>query len=537
MAFALAFSVTISGTDFFGNIKANRINCYDTSYSGFNSARLDGLGAVSVASDGTALYGWSVSDILGNPLTDFHMNLDSSQMLLFGDFIGTLDRVPVFIRGDVNITHTNLYVAGNIVAGTNIISTNGIFYGNGSGLTNLSVYGTNVIGPIDNASLPPGVLTNNETLVTTFSNGVTIQGLSWLAQSNGTARVLLTNGTITASGQATAAGVTATVNNSTFARVRVTLGSAADAAVGSSVANGTGLYMPNTTNVALTAGGVEQIRLGNNAATLPGTIAPTNGTILQVKPPFTTNFTATISQQVYQCYGTNQVITLPSGAAVNGIIFRFASTNGHGSFILTNTLGTIRDGSSTSFAQIGIGSPAFISTDGGTNWWPAARTKVVFPTAQFSCSTNIPLTLANTAYPITFNSTDFNNSQGIALALGTNGTHYSKMWITNSGQYEFDPSVVISFGGNDIVRYWFKSNDTNIPNSCTPVKGQNNTIRVVTVPFIVNVTQPTAYEIWAESDNNVENILAQAAGGVAPNDYPAAPSIICPIKRISDPWP
>lgn len=261
------------------------------------------------------------------------------------------------------------------------------------------------------------------------------------------------------------------------------------------------------------------------------TVTATNGMVQMVKPSFTTNFTCTTNLQTYCCSGTNQVITLPTN--VLNVIYRFASTNGWGSFIISNPIagGTIRDGTSGTFTQIGIGSPSFFTPD-GTNWWPAARTKVVFPTAQFSCTTNIPLTVANTAYPVTFNSSDFNNSQGVALLAGTNGLA-SKIVITNAGQYEFDPSVVISFGGNNVVRYWFRSNNTNVPNSCTPVKGQNNTIRVVTVPFLVNVTQRTEYEIWAESDSTTESLLFQAASG----NYPLAPSVICPVKRISDPWP
>lgn len=266
----------------------------------------------------------------------------------------------------------------------------------------------------------------------------------------------------------------------------------------------------------------------------PGNIMATNGVQLMVKPSFTTNFTCTTNLQVYLCNGTNQIVTLPNAAYVPNVVYRFAMTNGYARVIITNATGaqTIRDGTSLSFTQIGIGSPSFFSD--GAHWWPAARTRVIMPNAQFSCSTNIPLTSANTAYPVTFNSTDFNNSQGIALALGTNGTHFSKMWITNSGQYEFTPSIVIGMGNvSHTVRYWFRSNDTNIPASTTPTKVAGNDVVVVTVPFVVNITTPTAIEIWAESDGVNDALTAGAASG----NYPAAPSVICPVKRISDTWP
>lgn len=272
--------------------------------------------------------------------------------------------------------------------------------------------------------------------------------------------------------------------------------------------------------------------------TASGFISATNNITWQAKATFTTNFTATTNIAIYCCSGTNQLITLPNCTTTPPFqIYRFSSTNGYGSFILTNATGTqtIRDGTSLSFTQIGIGSPSFYHD--GAHWWPAARTKTIMANAQFSCSTNIPMTAASTAYPVTFNSTDFNNSQGIALLAGTNGL-LSKMWITNSGEYEFSPSIVINFGGNNTVTTWFRSNGTNVPNSATAIKGAaGGSIRCVTIPFEVNVTQPTAFELWVLSSSTGDALSFQAAGGVAPNDYPLSPSVICPVKKISDHYP
>lgn len=267
----------------------------------------------------------------------------------------------------------------------------------------------------------------------------------------------------------------------------------------------------------------------------------TNVTALATAAPIwdgvTTNFTMITNVRTYIVYGTNQLITFPDATTCTpGVQYRVSSTNGWGNFTLTNFTGaqTIRDGVSLAQKYIGVGSVAYMHNGNG-QWVVASKTRVVLPNAQFSCTTNIPMTAANTAYPVTFNSTDFNNSQGIALALGTNGTHFSKMWITNSGEYMFLPSIVEQFTGNHTIRYWFRSNDTNIPNSCTPAQGAagGNTIRVITVPFVVNVTRPTSYEIWVQSDNTGDSLPAQAASG----NYPLAPSVICPVTRISDPWP
>lgn len=272
---------------------------------------------------------------------------------------------------------------------------------------------------------------------------------------------------------------------------------------------------------------------GTGVLVTKGTITATNGVVNVIKPTTYTNFTCAVSNQIYICNGTNQIVTLPNANANPGVLYRFTSTNGFGSFIITNATGaqTIRDGRSLSLTNIGI-SPVELVSDGNA-WFIAARTKLVFPNAQFSCTTNIPLTAANTAYPVTFNSTDWNNSQGIALGAGTNGLA-SKIWITNAGVYEFSPSVVQSFGGNNTINFWFMCQGTNVANSATPSKGQNGSIRVITVPFVVNVLGGgTAFEIFAQSDNTAESLLAVAAGG----NIPLAPSVICPVKKISDPYP
>ena len=274
--------------------------------------------------------------------------------------------------------------------------------------------------------------------------------------------------------------------------------------------------------------------------TAAGTLAATNGVVQMLKPSFTTNFTCTTNLQYYCCNGTNQIVTLPNAAYVPNVVYRFGMTNGWAKVIITNATGaqTIRDGSSLSYTQVGVGNPTFISD--GAHWWPASKTKVVFPNAQFSCTTNINVTTAGVSYPVTFDTTDFDYSQGIVLAAGTNGLN-SKMWITNSGQYEFSPSMMVQLAANGHnFKFWFKSNGTNMPNSSSALQGSAGDIRLATVVYRVNVTEPTAYEIWAQFTGGgagPDIILAQAAGGVAPNDYPASPSIICPVKRISDLWP
>lgn len=271
--------------------------------------------------------------------------------------------------------------------------------------------------------------------------------------------------------------------------------------------------------------------------TVRDTMVATNGIlVLMSNTTDVASVAVTTNLHFYCLNGTNQVVTLPNAANVPQRLFRFSSTNAYGSFII-NSAGagqTIRNGIGLAYTNVGVGEVGLVS-DGG-NWWLASKGKTIFPAAQFSCSTNIALTSAGVAYPVTFNSVDFNFSQGISLQLGTNGLH-SKMRITNPGIYEFGPSIVEKFTGNHTIRYWFRSNGVNVANSSTSIKAQNNDVHVVTVPFVISVAQQSDFEIWAMSSVGNDELVFEAAGGVAPDNYPLSPSVICPVKRISDPWP
>lgn len=424
-------------------------------------------------------------------------------------------------------------------------------------------------------TLPTNVITNNYSGSSPFiiSNRVIISQTndnSGLYVTNGASYVVATNGTLKSSGGITAGGgfsgalnagnggqvtcerLNLTIGTTVFARIANIIDStlvfeAAVAAAGvtnfsfgstADITNCSIRFSPNglhgkttpTVTMVNAAGGTEDLNVS-------GIITATNGAVQMVKGSFSTNFTCTTNLQFYLCNGTNQIVTLPNAANVPNVIYRFSATNGYSKLIITNATGaqTVRDGISLSYTNIGVAEVGFVSD--GANWWLASRGKLVQPVAQFSCTTNIPMTSANTAYPVTFNSVDFDFSQGIVLANGTNGSA-SKMWITNSGIYEFDPSIVVNFGGNNTVTIWFRKDGANVANSATAIKGAaGGSIRCVTIPFVVTVTAPTAYEIWTLSTSTGDSLSFQAAGGVAPDDFPLSPSVICPVKRISDTWP
>lgn len=506
---------------------------------------------------------------------------------------GTFSNAQYVLQSPItNQTYASNVVSGGIVpigtltTSTNWNATSGGFYQsdgvsrwlgvNGNGLTNLnatnltgSVNLTNSYGTLPQAGLPSGVLTNNDTRGWTNGAGVLINtGTGAIGSGSGqtnafevstsySPRAIGVNTNGTAYFQNGGCYINSgfyfsSLYNWAYGGQVLALGpSPASIKAGGSGgsldvnANGAGaLTLGSKTDFSVACKDVfitstNATVLSVNGLKVSGTLTATNGVIQQLKPSFTTNFTCTTNLQFYCCNGTNQVITLPNAANVPNVLYRFSMTNGFAKVILTNATGaqTIRDGSSLSLTLIGIQAASLISD--GAHWWNAGKIKTVFPTAQFSCTTNIPMTAATTAYPVTFNSTDFDYSQGIVLAAGTNANGFaSKMWITNSGIYEFDPSIVVNFGGNNTVTIWFRKDGVNIPNSATAIKGAaGGSIRCVTIPFVVTVTNAAAYEIWTLSSSTGDSLSIQAAGGVAPDDYPLSPSVICPVKRLSDTWP
>lgn len=96
----------------------------------------------------------------------------------------------------------------------------------------------------------------------------------------------------------------------------------------------------------------------------------TNGFALQGKVGFNTNYTITKGEQVFCCWGTNQVLTLPFCAASNAwVVLSFTSTNIYGSFWVTNANGSQTIGDGASLAMTNNGAGAFRLINDGNSWW------------------------------------------------------------------------------------------------------------------------------------------------------------------------
>lgn len=270
----------------------------------------------------------------------------------------------------------------------------------------------------------------------------------------------------------------------------------------------------------------------NGNMSVVGTITPTNGIINQVSNSFIANLTiVTNNPQLYCLSGTNQLITLPDCTKIpTGQIYRFSSTNGYGSVVITNATGaqTIRDGTSLDYKVSGVFSVAFFSD--GTVWWIASKAKTIWPNASWSTSTNVPMAVTGSNY-ITFDTLETSNAQGISL---TNGY---QIYIRDAGQYLLTISLVTQVGHNgDTNRVWLQQSAQNVPRTRSDVKiAQTTGQQMMTVNFIVPVvTNLTWFGLCCRSTDTGSQFVT---GAGADATMPAMPSAIVTVNKISDTFP
>lgn len=219
--------------------------------------------------------------------------------------------------------------SGNVAIGGNVTAS-GFFYGNGANLTNLP--GGN--GGIFLAAGQNVTASTNINLVT-----MSVTSLTNIAPFD--TQIALTNSGLNLSDKLFFTG------NGQFGRM-LSISNSGFYALGY-VGNGVGL---------------------TNLASVPSTIP--NGLANQGKFSFNTNYSMTVTQQIYFCNGTNQVITLlncTNAANPPGVIYRFTSTNANGSFYVTNANGvqTVGDGVSPAKTNSGVGVIRLVHD--GAAWW------------------------------------------------------------------------------------------------------------------------------------------------------------------------
>lgn len=142
---------------------------------------------------------------------------------------------------------------------------------------------------------------------------------------------------------------------------------------------------------------------------------------------------------------------------------------------------------------------------------------------SFYDSTTQTAAVINTAYGITFNTTDFSN--GVYV-----GSPTSRIYVDESSLYDIQFSVQFdnTSGGDHLAWLWLRKNGTNVADSAGEIrlKGNNGEL-VASWNYFIELVEGDYVEIMWSTDNTAVQITARPA--VAP--VPAIPSIILTVSN------
>jgi len=140
---------------------------------------------------------------------------------------------------------------------------------------------------------------------------------------------------------------------------------------------------------------------------------------------------------------------------------------------------------------------------------------------SFYDTTTQTAAVINTAYPMTFNTTD--------LSFGvTRGSPTSRIYIDRPNVYnvQFSAQVDKTAGGVGLVWIWLRKNGVNVPDSSGQIRIQgNNAELVVGWNYIIELNSGDYIELMWEVDDISVILLADPASAV----HPSVPSIILTV--------
>ena len=140
---------------------------------------------------------------------------------------------------------------------------------------------------------------------------------------------------------------------------------------------------------------------------------------------------------------------------------------------------------------------------------------------SFYDTTDQTAAVINTAYGMTFNSTDL--SAGVTI-----GTPTSRVYVDTHNVYniQFSAQFVNTAGGTHNVWIWLRKNGTNVANSTTTLRLQGNNAETVAAwNFLLDMNAGDYFELMWEVSDLAVALLADPASVV----HPAIPSIILTV--------
>lgn len=127
----------------------------------------------------------------------------------------------------------------------------------------------------------------------------------------------------------------------------------------------------------------------------------------------------------------------------------------------------------------------------------------------------------NTAYAMTFNSTEFSN--GVYIGAPT-----SRVYVDTPNVYniQFSAQIDKTAGGVGLVWIWLRKNGVNVANSASQVRIQGNNAEIVAAwNFLLEMNAGDYFELMWEVDDTTVEILSEPASAI----HPAIPSIILTV--------
>ena len=146
---------------------------------------------------------------------------------------------------------------------------------------------------------------------------------------------------------------------------------------------------------------------------------------------------------------------------------------------------------------------------------------------EFTKTGTVSPGVTNTSYAVTWDNTEIAN--GISIVSS------SQITVSESGLYQFDLTLQLSSGNSSdkTVRFWFKKNGTNIANTTRIVTVNiNNGFTPISLAEFFSLAAGDYIELWWQANSTAVSLTTNAAGGVAPNDYPAAPAGGIAVNQI-----
>jgi len=150
---------------------------------------------------------------------------------------------------------------------------------------------------------------------------------------------------------------------------------------------------------------------------------------------------------------------------------------------------------------------------------------------SFSSTVSQTVAGVNTTTLATYNTTDV-TATGVAL-LGATPTPQIQVSVAAT-KLRIQSSLISSSGANNTTfRFWLKQNGANLANTASTVTIKDSGDQALEVcEWFVTAAANDIFEVAFQADDASGQIVAVAAGGSAPNGYPATPSIITTVSAF-----